>query len=311
MHAWPELPYEVWRETRDTLHMYTQVIGKLRLAFSPFEPQWGNVPLYVTACGLTTSPIPVGAGTIDAELDLLGHVLILRNSNGETERRPLGAPVADFSRDTMGALRRMGVDVAISVVPSEVADPIPFPEDHVHSTYEPAQASRFFQVLSAVDIVCKEHRARFRGRTTPVHFFWGTFDLALTRFSGRPLAPPEHAGVIRRFGGDAECVSVGWWPGDDRVRYPAFSAYASPKPDGLEHTAIGPAGAAWNDAAGEFLMPYDVARTSTDPPRAALEFFATTYAAAAGLLGWDRGLTEVKAPHPRSLTTASAREGGA
>ena len=311
MNGWHELPYEDWRNTRDTLHMYTQVIGKLRLAFSPFEPGWGNVPVYVTARGLTTSPIPIGAGTIDAELDLLGHVLVLRNSNGGTERRPLGAPVADFYRDTMSALRRMGVEVAISVVPSEVADPIPFPDDHTHSTYEPEQAARFFQVLSTVDVVCKEHRARFRGRTSPVHFFWGTFDLALTRFSGRPLAPPENAGVIRRFGGDAECVSVGWWPGDERVRHPAFSAYAHPKPVGLERAAIAPVGAAWDDAAGEFLMPYDVARTSADPARAVLDFFATTYDAAARLLGWDGALTDVEAPGPRALATASAGDGDA
>lgn len=156
---WPALPYEQWRDTRDTLHMYTQVIGKLRLALSPFEPEWANVPLYVTARGLTTSPIPVERGAIDAELDLIDHVLVLRSNSGAIERRPLGACVADFYRETMSALGRLGVDVAISVLPSEVADPIPFPEDRAHSTYAAAEVSTFFRVLSLVDLVFKQHRA--------------------------------------------------------------------------------------------------------------------------------------------------------
>lgn len=311
MNEWPPLPYEDWRATRDTLHMYTQVIGKLRLALSPFEPEWGNVPLYVTARGLTTSPIPVGLGTIDAEFDLLDHVLVLRSSNGDIERRPLGASVAEFYRDTMTALRRLEVDVAISVLPSEVANPIPFPEDHGHSTYLPTQVSHFFHALSMIDVVFKQHRARFRGRTTPVQFFWGTFDLALTRFSGQRLSPPPDAGVISRFGGDAEDICAGWWSGDERVPYPAFYAYASPKPDGIERAAIAPAGAAWSDAAGEFLLPYDDARSDADPPRALLDFLGTTYAGAAGLMGWDSTLTEVDAPRQPALVTSSAAEGDA
>jgi hypothetical protein len=293
---WPALPYEEWRETRDTLHMYTQVIGKLRLALSPFEPEWAHVPLYVSTRGLTTPPIPIGLRTIDAEFDLIDHALVVRSSDGYTERRPLGGTVADFYQDLMRALQRMQVDVAISVLPSEVAEPIPFPDDRTHHTYDALQAAQFRRALSMVDVVMKEHRAHFRGRTTPVQFFWGTFDLALARYSGRPAEPQPGAGTIARVGGDAEQICAGWWPGDERVPYPALFAYAYPAPDGIERTSIQPAGAAWNAAAGEFFLPYDTARSAADPRKAILDFFRTTYAGAAELLGWDHNLTQVTVP---------------
>ena len=295
---WLPLPYPDWRDTRDTLHMYTQVIGKLRLALSPFEPEWGNVPLYVTARGLTTTPLPVGLRAVDAELDLIDHVLVLRSSDGHVERLPLGGAVADFYGDVMSALTRMQVDVSISVLPSEVTNPIPFPDDRSHHTYEPAQAGRFFHVLSMVDLVFKQHRAAFRGRTTPVQFFWGTFDVALVRYSGVTMTPPPDAGVIRRFGADAEEICAGWWPGDERVPYPAFYAYAYavPKPAGLELATIAPAGAAWNADAGEFLLPYDTALSAPDPRQAVLDFLRTTYASAAALMGWDGDLARVAVP---------------
>ena len=292
---WPALPYEDWRETRDTLHMYTQVIGKLRLALSPFEPEWAHVPLYVTARGLTTSPIPVGLRTFDAEFDFIDHVLVLRSSDGDLDRRPLGGTVADFYHDVMSALKRMDVDVAISELPSEVADPIPFPDDRTHHTYDAAQAAQFHSVLSKVDLVVKEHRANFHGRTPPVQFFWGTFDLALMRYSGKLLDPPPGGGVIRRVGGDAEQICTGWWPGDERVPYPAFYAYAYPAPDGIDRVPIKPDGAAWN-AAGEFMLPYETARTAADPHGAIRDFLSSTYEAAAELLGWDRDLTRIITP---------------
>lgn len=293
---WPPLPYDEWRQTRDTLHMYTQVIGKLRLALSPFEPEWGNVALYVTARGLTTSPMPVGLRSIDAELDLVDHVLVLRSSDGGIESRPLGGSVAGFYRDVMRALQRLEADVAISVVPSEVSEPIPFPDDRVHDTYDEAHASRFHRVLSMVDLVTKEHRAGFRGRTTPVHFFWGSFDLALTRFSGNPATPRPDATVIERFGGDAEQICAGWWPGSERASHPAFYAYAYPPTPGIENVSIQPGAAAWSSSAGEFLLPYDAARSQPDPRQAILEFFSSTYAGAARLLRWESDLTHVNAP---------------
>ena len=296
LSAWPSLPYEEWRETRDTLHMYTQVIGKLRLALSPFEPEWAHVPLYVSARGLTTSTVPVGLRTIDAELDLIDHALVVRSSDGDIERRPLGGSVADFYQDIMRALQRLRVDVAVSVLPSEVADPIPFPDDRTHHTYDQHQARQFFRALSMVDLVMKEHRARFRGRTTPVQFFWGTFDLALIRFSGKLVDPPAGAGVIARVGGDAEEICAGWWPGNERVPYPAFFAYAYPVPDGIDRVSIQPGAAAWNPAAGEFLLAYESARSEADPRQAIVDFFNSTYAGAAKVLGWDEALTHVSAP---------------
>ena len=289
---WHALPYEDWRETKDTLHMYTQVIGKLRLALSPPEPQWGHVPLYVTARGLTTSPIPVGLRAFDAELDLLAHELVIRCSDGKVERRPLGGDVASFYEDVMRMLQRMDVAVAISVVPSEVSDPIPFPEDRTHDTYVAEHATRFFRVLSMVDVVLKEHRASFRGRTTQVQFFWGTFDLAVTRYSGRAVEPPTDAGVIRRLGGDAEVICAGWWPGDQRLQYPAFFAYGYPAPDGIDRVAVQPHEAQWSSIAGEFLLPYDEVRSSGDPRRGIHDFLKSTYAGAAALMGWGSELTE-------------------
>lgn len=306
-NGWPALPYEEWRATRDTLHMYTQVLGKLRLALSPFEPGWGNVPLYVTARGLTTTPIPIGLRTIDAELDLIDHVLVLRSSDGRFERRPLGGAVADFYDDMMSALDRMGVDVAISELPSEVADPIPFPDDRDHATYDPAQVERFFQVLSMVDVIFRQHRAGFRGRTSPVQFFWGTFDLALIRYSGRALTPPAGAGVIMRYGGDAEQICAGWWPGDERHRYPAFYAYGFPKPPGLEEATIAPPGAEWSADIGEFILSYDSARSASDPTQAILDFARSTYDAAARVMGgWDDAWIEVAVPPPAVTTRAVA-----
>jgi hypothetical protein len=296
MTPWPPLPYEEWRETRDTLHMYTQVIGKLRLALSPFEPQWGNVPLYVTARGLTTSPMPIGARTLEGEFDFIENVLVLRASDGGIERRVLGGAVADFYGDVMGALARLGVEVTLSVVPSEVPDPVPFSTDRTHRTYDPSQARRFWEVLAMIDSVLREHRAGFRGRTLPVSFFWGTFDLAVVRVAGRPVTPPRGADVIRRFAGNAEQVCGGWWPGDARYPHPAFYAYAYPRPAGIEHQSIRPVEAAWSDTISEFLMPYESVRASADPRAAILEFLRSTYDVGASLLGWPSELTQIEVP---------------
>jgi hypothetical protein len=287
---WPALPYDEWRETRNTLHMYVQVIGKLRLALSPFEPQWGHVPFYLTARGLTTSTIPVGDRAIDVEFELTTHELVVRSSDGGMERRPLGGAVADFYANVLRMLGRLDVDVTISVLPSEVSGPIPFPDDRVHGTYVKEHAGRFFRVLSLVDAVMKEHRARFRGRTTPVQFYWGTFDLALTRYSGRAVEPPLDRGIIARLGGDAEAICCGWWPGDERVRYPAFFAYGYPAPAGINSFSVKPEAAAWSQSAGEFLLPYDAVRSAADPRGAIHDFLDSTYAVAAELLKWDAHL---------------------
>ena len=299
MADWPALPYEEWRATRDTLHMYTQVIGKLRLALSPFEPEWGNVPLYVTARGLTTSPMAVGARSLEVEFDLINHDLVLHTSTGETKLRPLGGDVADFYQDVKRMLRDLRVEVSVWPVPTEVNEPIPFPEDRTHSTYNADDATRFFSVISSIDLVMKEHRAQFRGRTTPVQFFWGTFDLALIRYSGRSVDPRPGAGLIERVSGDAEAICAGWWPGDERTPYPAFFAYAYPAPPGIDRIAIEPASASWNAEAREFLLPYEAVREAHQPHQTILDFFRTTYAGAAGLLGMDQSLVQVSAPPPK------------
>ena len=300
MTEWPALPYEEWSETRDTLHMYAQIVGKVRLALSPFEPQWGNVPFYVTARGLTTSPMPVGTRALEAEFDLLDHELVLRTSAGDVQRRRLGGDVADFYEDVAGMLRAWRIDVAIWPVPTEVSQPIPFVEDHIHTTYNADHATRFFNVLSQVDLVMKQHRAQFRGRSTPVQFFWGTFDLALVRYSGRAVEPRQGAGLIERVGGDAEGICAGWWPGDERTPYPAFFAYAYPAPEGIDRISVAPASAVWNADVREFLLPYEAVRKARDPRQTILDFFRTTYAGAATLLGMDDKLVQVPAKSPSS-----------
>jgi hypothetical protein len=284
--------------------MCTQVIGKLRLALSPLEPQWANVPLYLTARGLTTSPVPFGGRTFDAELDLFDHALVVRTSDGGLARVPLrGQAVAEFYREVMETLSGLGIVVRISELPSEVPDPIPFPEDHVHHSYDGAKAHRFWQVLCRVDVVMKRHRARFRGRTSPVHFFWGSFDLANTRFSGRPASPPPGTGTIMRLSEDAEQICAGFWPGDSRMPFPAFFAYGYPKPRGIERAEPRPEPARWVDDAGLFILPYDDVRRASDPAESILEFLSSTYDACAAGLDWSPDLVSDAPAAPTRATS--------
>lgn len=291
LEEWPELPYEAWVDTRDTLHMYLQVIGKIRLALTPREPQWANVPLYLTARGLTTSPMWGAQAGFDVDIDFIDHQVVIADTEGQVERIALTSrPVADFYKDMLDRLRSIDVQVQIWPTPSEVPDPIPFPQDTVHTTYDPKWASRFWHVLSRVDLIFKEHRARFWGRSSPVHFFWGGFDLAYTRFSGRPAEPPSGADLIMRLSEDAEQVSAGFWPGDSAFPDPAFYAYAYPKPEGLENEPVQPTGTAWNPKMGEFILTYSDARRTGDVRAAILQFLETTYNAGASRLGWDPAL---------------------
>lgn len=285
--AWPELPYAAWADTRHTLHRYLQIVGKLRLALCPAEPQWGHVPLYVTARGLTTLPIPHPHGAFDVDVDLVEHVVSVRTVGGRVERVRLGPrSVAAFYGELMQALERAGVACAISTAAVEVPDPIPFPEDEVHASYEPEWASRFHRVLVAVDAVLKEHRGRFRGKTSPVHFFWGSFDLSYARFSGRLLEPPAGAGTIMRATHDAEQACAGFWPGDESYPEAAFFAYVWPKPEGVEAARVEPEAAGWHARLGEFLLPYAALLQSGDPRRALLEFLESTYRAGAERAHW-------------------------
>lgn len=291
LEVWPELPYDAWKDTLDTLHMNLQIVGKVRLALTPFEPQWANVPLYLTARGLTTSPMESAGIVFQIDVDLIDHRVVISTVGGVTRHVALTArPVADFYADFMSNLNALGIHPKFRPVPDEVSDPIPFAEDTVHSAYEPEWANRFWRVLSQADLVLKEHRSRFRGRTSPVHFFWGTFDLANTRYSGRAVTLPPGVGRIERLGGDAEVACAGFWPGNPRYPRPAFYAYAYPKPDGIEKQAIEPEAAAWSPDLGEFALPYDDVRTSASPREAILHFFESTYAAGARLGDWDPSL---------------------
>jgi uncharacterized protein DUF5996 len=285
LSLWPELPYTAWRDTRDTLHMKLQVVGKIRLAIAPFEPQWANVPLYVTARGLTTSPMRHDTGEVfDVDVDLHDHRVRVRTGAGRLEEVALRArPVAEFYEELMQALERADVPVEITTTPSEVPEPIPFPEDTTHTAYDPQWAHRFWRALASIDAVMKEHRAPFRGKTTPVHFFWGTFDLAIARYSGRAAQPYGDNEIFRR-STDAELICAGWWPGDGRVAAPTFFAFAYPKPDGIENEP------GWDTAMSEFLLPYEDVRTSSDPRRALLDFLERTYEAGARLARWDEEL---------------------
>ncbi len=288
---WPELPYDAWAETMEALHMKLQVIGKVRLALTRREPQWANVPLYLTARGLTTSPIWSGRSGFAIDVDLIDHEVIVVMNDGRIERVALDPrPVADFYQELIGRIHALDIDVAITTMPSEVEDPIPFPDDTVHAAYDPEWAHRFWRLLARIDLVLKEHRGRFTGRATPVSFWWGTFDLSVARYSGRAVPPPQGSGIIRRVGGDAEQCCVGFWPGNATLREPAFFAYAYPKPEGIEEVAIRPAPAAWNPAFGEFILPYDAVRKSPDPRQAILDFAESTFIAGASRQRWDPAL---------------------
>ncbi|HXD82207.1 MAG TPA: DUF5996 family protein [Candidatus Acidoferrum sp.] len=291
--AWPELPYGAWKDTLDTLHMKLQIVGKVRLALTPFEPQWANVPLYLTARGLTTTPMQSATGLIfGIDVDLIDHHVAIRTVGGEIRRVPLTArPVAEFYAEFMANLAAFGVEASFRPIPSEVSDPIPFAEDTVHATYEPEWATRFWRVLSQIDLVIKEHRSRYRGRHSPVHFFWGSFDLAYSRFNGRPVTPPPGAGIIERLGGDAEQVCCGFWPGHARFAQAALFSYTYPKPAGIEQQAVEPGEASWSQELGEFALLYEDVRKSASPRDAILRFCESTYAAGARLARWDPALS--------------------
>jgi hypothetical protein len=295
-HDWPELPLSAWQDTCTTLHMMTQVVGKIRMALSPMVNHWWQVPLYVTPRGLGTSAIPYDGRVFDMEFDFLDHVLTIRTSEGERRRLPLGPrPVADFYRTLMSILKDLGIEVAIWTTPVEVEERIPFEQDVKHSSYDPEYAWRFWQVLVQTDRVLKRFRSGFSGKASPVHFFWGAFDMAATRFSGRPA--PEHPGapnVARSVMVEAysqELCSCGFWPGTGLGR-PAFYAYAYPEPEGFRKVRVSPPEAFYHHGLGEFVLHYDVVRLADDPDELLLEFLQSTYEAAADLADWNRDLLE-------------------
>jgi hypothetical protein len=296
---WPELPYAAWKDTRDTLHLWTQVAGKIRLALTPWQNHSWHVALYVTVRGLTTSPIPWRDGSFQIDFDFIDHVLWVRTAGGHFRQimlKPMS--VAEFYEALMIALRELGIDVRIKTMPNEIADCIPFEQDTRHATYDADYANRFWRVLLATQDVFARFRTGFLGKTSPAHFFWGSFDLAVTRFSGR-LAPRHPGGVphlpnsVAQEAYSHEVSSAGFWPGGGGpIDYAAFYSYAYPAPAGFAAAKVTPPQAFFSKELGEFLLPYDAVRTAPDPDAALMKFLQSTYDAAANLAKWDRKALE-------------------
>lgn len=305
--TWPSLPLEAWADTYATLHLWIQIVGKVRLAQSPWVNHAWHVTLYVTDRGLTTSPIPYGNRTFQIDFDFIAHRLLLRSSDGRTGGFALEPQsVATFYARLMEELEKLGLPVDIYRKPNEVADPIHFDQDEEHRTYDPEYANRFWRVLVQADRIFKEFRARFIGKCSPVHFFWGAPDLAVTRFSGRRA--PEHPGGIpnlpdwvTREAYSHEVSSCGFWPGGGPIPYAAFYSYAYPAPEGFSTASIKPGTAFYNADLGEFILPYDAVRQSESPDETLLDFLQSTYEAAADLAGWDRDSLE-RVEDPRNAS---------
>jgi hypothetical protein len=295
---WPELPYAAWKDTCQTLQLWTQIVGKIRLARTPWLNHSWHVTLYVTARGLTTSPIPDGARSFEIEFDFIDHVLWLRTSDGHVRQivlKPM--TVAEFYADVRHVLAELGIAVTINGKPNEIPDAIPFAEDRVHASYDRDYANRFWRVLAATNEVFTQFRTAFLGKASPVHFFWGSFDLAVTRFSGR--SAPRHPGGVPNLPDDVaqeayshEVSSAGFWPGGGAIDYPAYYSYAYPAPEGFASAAVKPAQAFFSKELGEFILPYDAVRTNTNPRGALMAFLQSTYDAAANLGHWDRAALE-------------------
>jgi hypothetical protein len=300
--AWPALPYEAWKDTYATLHMWTQVVGKVRLAQGPRINHWWGITLYVTPRGLTTSAIPHGTRVFRIDFDFIDQRLRIEVSDGGIWELPLGPrSVADFHAEVMGALRELGVGVSIWTRPVEVPATIPFDRDREHRAYDPEQARRCWRILMQADRVLWEFRSRFLGKASPVHFFWGSFDLAATRFSGR-RAPPHPGGVpnladwVTREAYSHEVSSAGFWPGGETLPEPVFYAYAYPEPPGFAEFPIRPGAAYYHPEMREFILPYEAVRAAADPDATLLDVLQSSYEAAAGPGRWDRDALERPGP---------------
>ena len=291
---WPGLSFHEWKDTYETLHMWTQMVGKIRLVQTPWTNHSWHTALYVTSRGLTTSPIPYGTRTFQIDFDFTDHKLLIRTSDGRIKTMLLApCTVADFYQELFSKLTELSLNVNIHTTPNEVVNAIPFEKDHEHATYESEHANRFWRALAQADRVFKQFRARFIGKCSPVHFFWGSFDLAVTRFSGRRA--PEHAGGVphlpdwvAREAYSHEVSSCGFWPGSDQMPQPVFYAYAYPEPEGFSKAKVHPNRAGYNTELKEFIFPYDEVRKSASPDEALLEFLQSSYEAAADLAAWNR-----------------------
>src|SRR4051794_26013112 len=292
--AWPGLSYPQWRDTAATLQLWTQIVGKVRLSLTPWLNHGWQVPLYVSARGLTTSAVPAGREILEIEFDFIAHRLLVRTSRGDEGILALEPrSVADFYEELLDLMRGIGVHVAINPMPNEVPDPIPFPEDQVHASYDADAVHRFWRVLMQADRVFKLFRSSFLGKASPSHFFWGSFDLAVTRFSGRkaPLHPggvPGLPDAVTREAYSHEVSSAGFWPGSEAFPQAAFYSYAYPEPASFRDRPVAPPGASFDATLGEFILPYDTVRAAAEPDAVLLDFLSSTYGAAADAGRWDR-----------------------
>jgi len=299
---WPSLPLAAWQDTYETLHLWTQILGKIRLALSPQINHWWHSTLYVTPRGLTTSTIPYGTRTFEMSFDFLAHHLQIETSDGITRTIALvPRSVADFYQDVMSTLSAIGIDVQIWTMPQEVQDPIPFEQDYKHAAYDPEYAQRFWRILVQADRIMAAFRSRFIGKSSPVHFFWGSCDLAVTRFSGRgapehPGGVPNMADWVTREAYSHEVSSCGFWPGGGAVVEPVFYAYAYPTPEGFPDYPIQPKEAFYSSQMQEFILPYEAVRQADAPDEMLLSFLQSTYEAAANLGNWDRAALERTPP---------------
>jgi hypothetical protein len=295
---WPDLPLAQWADTCATLHLWTQVVGKIRLAHAPMMNHWWQVPLYVTSHGLTTSPMPYGARSFQIDFDFIAHRLVIRTSDGVIVTSPLIArSVAEFHAELMSRLRELRLETRIWTMPVEIPDAIPFEQDRDHASYNSEYAQRFWRILVQADRVLTRFRSRFLGKVSPVHFFWGSFDLAVTRFSGRPApalksASPHLGPWVMQEAYSHEVSSCGFWPGNGGFGKAAFYSYAYPEPSGFASATIGPAAATYDQELGQFILPYDAVRQAPSPDEHLMEFLLGTYAAAADLAKWDRAALE-------------------
>jgi Family of unknown function (DUF5996) len=300
LSPWPELPLAAWQDTYATLHMWTQIVGKIRMTLTPLINHYWNATLYVSARGLSTSPIPYPAGIFEIEFDFINHKLVIQTSPSQTSRGEVRTlelgprTVAEFYTEIMDVLAALNIHAKIQAHPDEVANPIPFAEDRTHKSYDREAVERFHRLLISVEKVFQDFRARFIGKSSPVHFFWGSFDLAVTRFSGR-VAPPRSDSQYQAMMQEAyshEVSSAGFWPGGGEIAGPAFYSYTTPEPEGFKTYAIGPEAACYHPKLGEFLLMYDDIRNAASPESELMTFLQSTYEAGANLAHWDRAALE-------------------
>jgi hypothetical protein len=295
--SWPALPLDSWRETYDTLHMWTQVVGKVKLELCPFLNEWWEVPLQLTARGLTTSTIPFTRGAFEVDFDFVDHNLYICTSDGALKALPLiPRSVADFYAEFMTALRTLGINVNLNTKPQQFKDPIPFEEDGGHAAYDPVYVNRWWSILTRVGVVMEQYRSGFVGKSSPVQFYWGDFDLCVTRFSGKPAEPPKGANRRGRFTEDQENITSGFWPGDVKLPKPAFYSYTYPAPPGFKTASVRPTAARFDAKLGEFALDYDDVRRSSAPEKMILDFLQSAYEAGTTLARWDRAALEKPGP---------------